>query len=79
MSHSLESSETFNLPDFKDGECRKNIDGISSFVTCGLPMFAPFALAFSMPEHTLARIMASYIGAKTPDVCKKFSSSNDCY
>ena len=41
-----------------------------SAVACGLPILAPLALAFAIPDLILARIMDNSNSAKMPDICK---------
>ena len=47
--------------------------GIWSVVRCGLPICLPLALAFAIPERTLARIIASSSCLNTPGICKNAS------
>ena len=41
---------------------------MSSTVACGLPIFAPFALAFAIPDFTRSRMIRSSNSANTPDI-----------
>ena len=43
--------------------------GISSFVSSGLPMRTPLALAFAIPDFTRSRIIWDSSSANTPDIC----------
>ena len=42
--------------------------GISSFVSIGLPMRTPLALAFAIPDFTRSRIIPSSSSANKPDI-----------
>ena len=46
---------------------------MSSLLTCGRPICRPLALAFSIPDRTLALIIASSNWLNTPAICKKAS------
>ena len=46
---------------------------MSSLVVWGLPILAPFALAFAIPDLTLALVIANSSWLNTPAICKKTS------
>ena len=73
MSQTLANSLTFNCLLLYAGQWRRKLAGMSSLLTCGRPIWRPLALAFSMPDRTLARIIASSNWLNTPAIWRNAS------